>query len=246
MAKIKSEKITWTFDAASFPVHLHREKRASWRYSFGKEMLNVRIPILIKTEEERLLAIIKGHIAERLAKKPQLSQYFEKKTYKNGDTIEVGTETYHLSIVEDNRATHTARIRTGNIIDIILSVDDTENQQKALISLLSRVIAGHQKPTFSRRVLEFNYLYFKKNIKSISFKYNTTNWGSCSSSGSLNFSTRLLFAPIDVQDYVIIHELAHLVELNHSDRFWKLVADAMPDFEEKEKWLKKNGHLCRF
>ncbi|MDV7393186.1 M48 family metallopeptidase, partial [Arthrospira platensis SPKY1] len=77
-------------------------------------------------------------------------------------------------------------------------------------------------------------------------KYNSSNWGSCSSGRNINLSTRLLFAPPAVQDYVIIHELAHLVELNHSDRFWKLVSEIMPDYEEKEKWLKEYGHLCEF
>jgi predicted metal-dependent hydrolase len=95
-------------------------------------------------------------------------------------------------------------------------------------------------------VNELNFQFFKKPIKSVNFKYNHSNWGSCSQSGNLNFSSRLLFAPDDVQDYVIIHELAHLVELNHSDRFWKLVSDAMPNYAEKEKWLKVNSNACRF
>ncbi|MCB0682671.1 MAG: M48 family metallopeptidase, partial [Saprospiraceae bacterium] len=63
---------------------------------------------------------------------------------------------------------------------------------------------------------------------------------------NINLSTRLLFAPPKVIDYVIIHELAHLVEMNHSRRFWDLVAAAMPDYEEQEKWLKKFGHRCDF
>jgi predicted metal-dependent hydrolase len=56
----------------------------------------------------------------------------------------------------------------------------------------------------------------------------------------------LLFAPAEVIDYIIIHELAHLVEMNHSDRFWALVAAAMPDYVEKERWLKVNDHHCQF
>jgi predicted metal-dependent hydrolase len=77
-------------------------------------------------------------------------------------------------------------------------------------------------------------------------KYNQTNWGSCSTRGNINLSTRLLFAPDDVIDYVIIHELAHLLEMNHSNRFWNIVKKAMPEYREKEVWLKKNGHLCDF
>jgi predicted metal-dependent hydrolase len=55
-----------------------------------------------------------------------------------------------------------------------------------------------------------------------------------------------LFAPKDVFDYICIHELAHLVEQNHSDKFWALVEKAMPDYMEKEKWLKENRGLCKF
>ncbi|HRI62460.1 MAG TPA: M48 family metallopeptidase, partial [Saprospiraceae bacterium] len=83
-------------------------------------------------------------------------------------------------------------------------------------------------------------------IKSVNLKYNHSNWGSCSAHNNVNLSTRLLFAPQDVQDYVILHELAHLVELNHSDRFWSLVQGYMPDYREKEKWLKLNRSKCDF
>lgn len=101
-------------------------------------------------------------------------------------------------------------------------------------------------PEIRKRVFELNDLYFQQPIQDVRLKYNSTNWGSCSAGRNINLSTRLLFAPDDVRDYVIIHELAHLVELNHSDRFWKLVSEVMPDYEEKEKWLRKNGHLCEF
>ena len=115
--------------------------------------------------------------------------------------------------------------------------------------VVTQVLENHTNQLRSeiiRRVDELNHLFFRKTVKSVHFKYNHSNWGSCSASGNLNFSTRLLFAPDDVMDYVIIHELAHLVELNHSDKFWSLVAAAMPDYEEKERWLRDNAHLCRF
>ena len=111
---------------------------------------------------------------------------------------------------------------------------------------MSRVIADDFLPEIARRVQEWNKIYFRKAIKSIRLKYNHSNWGSCSQDGNINLSSRLLFAPDDVIDYVIVHELSHLVEMNHSDRFWKVVADVMPNYEEKEKWLSKNGALCDF
>jgi predicted metal-dependent hydrolase len=75
----------------------------------------------------------------------------------------------------------------------------------------------------------------------ISIRDQKTRWGSCSSAGNLNFSYRLVMAPLKVIDYVIVHELCHLKEMNHSKKFWALVEKALPDYKEKKKWLKENG-----
>jgi len=90
-------------------------------------------------------------------------------------------------------------------------------------------------------VHELNERHFQQPIDQVRLKYNHSNWGSCSNKGNINLSTRLLFAPPEVIDYVIIHELAHRLEMNHSPRFWKLVADAMPNYREQERWLKEHG-----
>ena len=70
-----------------------------------------------------------------------------------------------------------------------------------------------------------------------------TRWGSCSRRGTLSLNWRLLLVPPSVMDYLIYHELAHLKEMNHSIRFWRLVQQLCPSFREAEGWLKKNGSL---
>jgi hypothetical protein len=70
-----------------------------------------------------------------------------------------------------------------------------------------------------------------------------TRWGSCSSTGTLSFTWRLVMAPLDVVDYVVIHELAHLKVKNHSKIFWDGVAALMPDYKRRMAWLKTNRHL---
>jgi len=65
-------------------------------------------------------------------------------------------------------------------------------------------------------------------------------WGSCSGSGSINFPWRLVMAPVDVIDYVVVHELAHIHEKNHSARFWNKVEAVFPDYKQKKLWLKEN------
>lgn len=77
--------------------------------------------------------------------------------------------------------------------------------------------------------------------KKIGITSARTRWGSCSANGSLNFSWRLILAPLAVVDYVVVHELAHTVHHNHSKKFWKKVETIMPDYKERRKWLQKDG-----
>lgn len=71
----------------------------------------------------------------------------------------------------------------------------------------------------------------------ISIKSQRSRWGSCSKKGNLNFNLLLAAAPLEVIDYVIIHELMHLVELDHSPRFWQLVQEADPEYKKHKEWL---------
>ncbi len=77
--------------------------------------------------------------------------------------------------------------------------------------------------------------------KSITIRDTTSRWGSCSSSGALNFSWRIILAPPEVLNYLAAHEVAHLREMNHSDRFWAHVRDICPDMETQKAWLRANG-----
>ena len=81
----------------------------------------------------------------------------------------------------------------------------------------------------------------------ITLRDTTSRWGSCSSSGALNFSWRLVMAPPHVLDYLAAHEVAHLVHMNHSDAFWRVTARLVPDYARAEAWLKGHGvGLMRF
>lgn len=93
---------------------------------------------------------------------------------------------------------------------------------------------------FTERVNRYAALhgFEPKQVKVNSAK---TRWGSCTSTGTINFTWRLVMAPLEVIDYVVLHELAHLKVKNHSPRFWKLVEKICPDFKRRRKWLKDNG-----
>lgn len=75
----------------------------------------------------------------------------------------------------------------------------------------------------------------------ITIRNQRTRWGSCSSKGNLNFNCMLMLAPEAVIDYVVIHELCHRKEMNHSEKFWALVQRHCPNYTQLRKWLKDNG-----
>jgi predicted metal-dependent hydrolase len=88
-----------------------------------------------------------------------------------------------------------------------------------------------------------------KTVQKITLRDTRSRWGSCSSHGALMYSWRLILAPPDVLDYVAAHEVAHLVEMNHSTRFWALVEQLYPGYAAPKQWLKVHGtelHRYRF
>ena len=66
-------------------------------------------------------------------------------------------------------------------------------------------------------------------------------WGSCSDEGSLNFNWKCLMAPLTIIDYIVVHELAHIISKNHNEEFWNAIDKVMPDYEKRKMWLRKNG-----
>lgn len=83
--------------------------------------------------------------------------------------------------------------------------------------------------------------YFKIKAKDIKIVESKNKWGSCNSDRNLEFNWTLIMAPIKVIDYIVVHEMCHLLHMNHSRSFWRLVGNIMPDYKERSEWLKYNG-----
>ena len=102
-------------------------------------------------------------------------------------------------------------------------------------------LALSAKEDIARRVARFALLV-GVSYSRITIRAQKTRWGSCSAKGNLNFNCLLMLCPEVVRDYVVVHELCHRKELNHSARFWEEVASVLPAYEESRKWLKTNGN----
>jgi predicted metal-dependent hydrolase len=97
----------------------------------------------------------------------------------------------------------------------------------------------------ARKILEARAIAFAARFgarpRRVTVRDTASRWGSCSANRSISFSWRLILAPDFVQDYVVAHEVAHLLEMNHGARFWRLVRSLVPDLDAPQDWLKKNG-----
>jgi len=241
------EHFTLTIDGQTVPIRLVKERRRNSRIYIGKEEVIIRLPnFLPPTEERKHRQQLIEWLHKRARKRDGLFARYQKADYQSGDTLRVGQRQYNLAITEADKKGSSGRVKSGTI-ELSLSKHLSEGQRsEAIRTLLSRVIAADYLPTITERVHQLNEQYFRQPIRDVRLKYNHSNWGSCSSTGNINLSTRLLFAPQEVIDYVIIHELAHRIEPNHSPRFWAQVAQAMPNYKDQEAWLTEIGAQCDF
>ncbi|MBC7349119.1 MAG: M48 family metallopeptidase [Candidatus Aminicenantes bacterium] len=118
--------------------------------------------------------------------------------------------------------------------------------------ILSGVYQNRGKELFQKLYQRMARAYLRRRLEQLArlngFKFKKfrlssarTRWGSCSAKGTISLTWRLVLAPPEIIDYVIIHELAHTREKNHSRVFWNLVAEHLPDFRQRRCWLKQNG-----
>jgi predicted metal-dependent hydrolase len=244
---VKKAKTSIEINNIPLMVTIYEERRRNARISLTKNGAILRMPYgLSKVKQEECWEWFKDWISEQLTDKKRQEEILGK-TYEDGSEISIFNRNYIVKFNFEDRKTHAAKLQEDNILLLKLSQNDNKaHLNKSIRQLISRVIAKDCLVEFSKKVDNWNDAFFKEEIKDIRLKNNQSNWGSCSTKRNLNFSTRLLFAPEDVIDYVIVHELAHLKEMNHSPKFWKIVSDIMPDYEEKEVWLKENGRLCNF
>jgi predicted metal-dependent hydrolase len=116
------------------------------------------------------------------------------------------------------------------------------SQHKQAAQLFTRWYQKQARQVFTNRVEFFaqknGFSYARIRLSSA-----RTRWGSCSSKGTLSFTWRLVMAPPEVIDYVVLHELVHLQIKDHSAAFWARVQEYMPDYKKKRAWLKTNGYL---
>lgn len=230
------------------PIKIIVEPRNSSRVSFGKNEIIVRIPqhtSVVEKEKtiQNFLLWAKQKIAENnYYKEQQLSLSY----YQNRE-LSIYGQPFKIEIVRITAGRSKLSYRGEPLLKIYVSETLPEQKQVEEIQrLLLRFTEKYFLPQIQQRTLYWNEFYFKEKIEKIDIKHTVSRWGSCSSSRKISFSTKLLLLPQAVIDYVIVHELAHLKEMNHSSKFWKQVENAMPEYQKHKKWLQLHGNKIHF
>jgi predicted metal-dependent hydrolase len=140
---------------------------------------------------------------------------------------------YKIKFVKD---TFQYAVFSENLMKITFHVKDRRTCKRNIVNWYreqTKKLLDNKVPLFGKKL---SISYGKVRIRNQKLR-----WGSCSKEGNLNFNVILSALPINIIDYIIIHELFHLVEFNHSNHFWKLVEDAFPTYKDCRVWLKNNG-----
>lgn len=116
----------------------------------------------------------------------------------------------------------------------------TRNEQERISLQKVKELAEQAKEYIPQRVDHYAEI-IGVTYGRITIRNQRTRWGSCSGKGNLNFNCLLMMMPKEIIDYVIVHELCHRKEMNHSTAFWKEVENVLPDYREYRMWLKENG-----
>jgi len=162
----------------------------------------------------------------------KLNESLEQDPLKRDELMYLGNK-YKIQFIKDSSQ---YSILSENLLKISFHMKDRRRYKENIINWYraqTKKIVETKVPLFGKRL---SISYGKVRIKN-----QKSRWGSCSRDGNLNFNLLLSALPSHISDYVIVHELIHLIEFNHSEHFWRLVEEEIPTYNDCRNWLKRNG-----
>ena len=236
------KKISFVYDTQKIEFDVMKSKRKSLSIAIQPDgNLLVKAPFFMPDDEVvKWVKTKTGWIVRQHAKILEQQQQNPPKQFVTGEKFLYLGQEYLLEVrvsegragmvgIVDDKMILFTRTADSAAVQKILN-DWYDKQAKAVISRRVRYYASQMGETYGK----------------ITIKNQKKRWGSCSSARNLNFNRRLIMAPQGVLDYVVVHELCHLRQMNHSNAFWQEVELVLPDYKMHKKWLETNGHLLNF
>lgn len=200
----------------------------------------VKVACPLRTTDKRINDVIREKapwIIKKLSEIKQRPRAIPKK-YIEGEPLLYLGATYTLRLIRlDSCQKKPFIILNDTNIGIVHKDSISEDE---IISALKCWYTHQFKTIVLERIAYYSPL-IEVSPNRITVRQQKSRWGSCSSKGNINLNLRLILAPVNIIDYVIVHELCHMREMNHSKKFWNLVQSIFPDYKECKAWLKSNG-----
>ncbi|MEA4962915.1 M48 family metallopeptidase [Lutispora sp.] len=200
-------------------------------------VINIKAPVGVG--EDRVLEIVKSKakwIVQKLSEIKHLEGQKRNRQYVDGESFLYAGADYLLQIIYDEAY----RKPVAKLENCSLCVYTGAKGEELIKSALTDWYKDKAKEKICERI-EYYQPFFKITPAQIKVKEQKKRWGSCTSKRVLLFNWRIIMAPLNVMDYIIVHEMCHLIHMDHSKNFWSLVKSILPDYEERKLWLKING-----
>jgi len=229
------QKISNLFEANTIIDNNSSIKPKSISIKISRNHIKVTVPFWINNKKINELLIKKFNwIKKQLHLQSNIYPLIKKK-YLNGEIFKYLGQVYKLQINKGIK--YSIKIENNLLIVVVKDIENTPKIKRMINKWF------YQK---SNSYFKENTFYYSKknnlNITSIKVREYKARWGSCSINGDISFNWRLIMAPPHIIEYVIIHELMHIKEHNHSSQFWDLVKSQYPNINEAKQWLIYNGH----
>jgi len=228
-------------------IHIKQPKRKTYSLQFDHEgnLIVKTDSTYFKSHVDKILEKHKSWIKKHFREIKTNINIFKKDYLVDGSVFSVLGKSLTLKYIYKNN------------IDFDYSIEIQEKKILITINSKARVSKKMLKEDLRNFFREYARSYITKRVNFYTKKYNLnynrifiknqrSKWGSCSSSKNLNFNWHLIFAPKNVIDYVVIHEITHLQHMDHSKKFWDLLGKRCKNIEIKKKWLRENENLIYF
>jgi len=235
MAKSQSQKVDLLGDTVEFDVR-HSSDATEPRIDVDIHGITVVVP---ESESVHPAELLKENAAWVLEKKREYDSYRDQipeRRYQPGETFPYLGEPHEV-IVEQRPS--------SSVVDGTFRLAEYHVENTSVKRALETLYRRKARQRFERRADHFA-AEMEVEYEQIEIRNQRTKWGSCSSNGTLGLNWRLMMAPPEIVDYIVVHELAHLREHNHNPSFWSLVAEHDPDYEAHALWLEENSTRLTF
>ncbi|MDO6654507.1 M48 family metallopeptidase [Anaerobacillus sp. 1_MG-2023] len=215
--------------------------RKTLSISVNQSGINVVSPPNVSIDKIEDILFKKGPwIIKQLSDFQEMQETSKLKSFVSGEKLPYLGRHYRLKIMKTNQSTPTLHFHKGRFYGEVHH-SCSEEEYRTLLRPLYIEWVKRKADTFTKDRLKPFTLKLKKEPTSVMIKDQEQRWGSCTSEGRLLLNWRIFLAPASIVDYVIAHELAHLVHLNHSKEYWDTVRMLLPDYEDRKEWLRLKG-----